>query len=466
MRSPGGYRRTPFLQVGADIYCDTALICDVLEHVQPEPTLYPPHLKGVSRVFAQWADTTLFWAAMAYNLQPKGAQAIFGKARPKPRRRSRDDRKAMRGNMVRLRPGDATSAYRSYLRRIAHMVEEHDFLFGTGALRRGLRDVSLAVVHARPGAGARRHPDRHTCGKRVDGPHRGDRAWRQWRSSTRPMRSPWRKGRATPPGARTCSIDSAFRTTTASRSAATRHHHRRDVRRPEPTQGVLLAATRTHYTLAARRRARRQICTCISRASATCCERPGPVRQALMGAVHFCVFDTAIGPCGIAWTADAIAACQLPEADRAATLARMQRRFPEAQAGAAPEWVAKVIARVQALLEGGHDDLADVPLELRDEPEFNCRVYEIARAIPPGRTLTYGDIAKRMGDPGAARAVGQALGHNPFAPIVPCHRILGAGNSGTGFSANGGVATKLKMLESNAPSSDRTRACSTSRPRA
>ena len=126
----GGYRKTPFLQVGADIYCDSALICDVLEHVQPEPTLYPPHLKGVSRVFAQWADSTLFWAAMAYNLQPKGAAQMFGNAPPEAARAFGEDRKAMTGNMVRLRPGDATPAYRSYLRRIAHMAEEHEFLFG------------------------------------------------------------------------------------------------------------------------------------------------------------------------------------------------------------------------------------------------------------------------------------------------------------------------------------------------
>jgi glutathione S-transferase len=125
----GGYRKTPFLQVGADIYCDSALICDVLEHVRPEPTLYPPHLKGVSRVFAQWADTTLFWAAMAYNLGPKGAAHAFG-SNPNLARAFADDRKAMSGNLVRLRPADATSALRSYLRRIAHMVEEHEFLFG------------------------------------------------------------------------------------------------------------------------------------------------------------------------------------------------------------------------------------------------------------------------------------------------------------------------------------------------
>lgn len=78
----GGYRKTPVLQVGADIYCDTALICDVLEHIQPEPVLYPPHLKGVSRVFAQWADSTLFWASMAYNLQPKGAEMLFASLPP------------------------------------------------------------------------------------------------------------------------------------------------------------------------------------------------------------------------------------------------------------------------------------------------------------------------------------------------------------------------------------------------
>lgn len=127
----GGYRKTPVLQVGADIYCDSALICDVLEHVQPEPTLYPPHLKGVARVFAQWADSTLFWAAMAYNLQPKGAKHMFAGAPPEAAKAFSEDRKAMTSNMTRLRPGDATGAYRSYLRRIAHMVEEHEFLFGT-----------------------------------------------------------------------------------------------------------------------------------------------------------------------------------------------------------------------------------------------------------------------------------------------------------------------------------------------
>jgi methylated-DNA-[protein]-cysteine S-methyltransferase len=161
----------------------------------------------------------------------------------------------------------------------------------------------------------------------------------------------------------------------------------------------------------------------------------------------WCVFDTAIGACGIAWRGDAIVTCQLPDADRAATARRMERRHPDTEQSAPPEWVAHVIGRVQALLDGAKDDLADVPLDMAGEPEFNQRVYAITRAIPPGRTLTYGDIAQQLGEPGSSRAVGQALGHNPFAPIVPCHRVLGAGNSGTGFSATGGVATKLKMLE-------------------
>lgn len=127
----GGYRRTPFLQVGADIYCDSALICDVLEHLRPQPPLYPPGLKGVARIFAQWADNQLFWAAMAYNLQPMGADWLFaGAGGPDVARAFVEDRKAMSGNMARLRPADATSAYRSYLRRLSHMTDEHPFLFG------------------------------------------------------------------------------------------------------------------------------------------------------------------------------------------------------------------------------------------------------------------------------------------------------------------------------------------------
>ena len=124
----GGYRKTPFLQIGSDVYCDSALMCDVLEHIQPTPTLYPDSHKGLARVLAQWADTTLFWAAMAYNLQPKGAMTMF--TSPEMAKAFGADRGAMAAGMNRLRPADATAAYKSYLRRISNMLDGQDFLMG------------------------------------------------------------------------------------------------------------------------------------------------------------------------------------------------------------------------------------------------------------------------------------------------------------------------------------------------
>ena len=102
---------------------------------------------------------------------------------------------------------------------------------------------------------------------------------------------------------------------------------------------------------------------------------------------------------------------------------------------------------IVALLSGDATDLSAVALDMERVPAFDRRVYEVARTIGPGETLTYGDIAARLGDPGAAREVGQALGRNPFAVIVPCHRVIAAGGKTGGFSANGGVTTKLRLLE-------------------
>jgi len=127
----GGYRKTPFLQIGSDVYCDSALICDVLEHLRPAPTLYPEPHKGLARVVAQWADSTLFWAAMAYNLQPKGVAAMFEGVPPEMVKAFGADRAAMSTGMTRLRPADATAAYKSYLRRMASMLEGQDFLMGS-----------------------------------------------------------------------------------------------------------------------------------------------------------------------------------------------------------------------------------------------------------------------------------------------------------------------------------------------
>lgn len=126
----GGYRKTPFMQIGADVYCDTALICDVLEHRQSAPTLYPEGIKGIARITAQWADTTLFWASMAYNLSPKGVAYMFADAPPEAAKAFAEDRGKMSAGMTRLRSGDATAAYKSYLRRLANMLESNTFLLG------------------------------------------------------------------------------------------------------------------------------------------------------------------------------------------------------------------------------------------------------------------------------------------------------------------------------------------------
>lgn len=126
----GGYRKTPILQIGADIYCDTSLICDVLEHLAPTPSLYPEPGKGLARTLAQWADSTLFWAAMAYNLGPKGAADMFANTPPEVAKAFSDDRRAMSGSMARLRPADAAAAYKSYLRRLSDMLDDQPFLLG------------------------------------------------------------------------------------------------------------------------------------------------------------------------------------------------------------------------------------------------------------------------------------------------------------------------------------------------
>ncbi|MEN9623852.1 MAG: hypothetical protein RJB17_647 [Pseudomonadota bacterium] len=126
----GGYRKTPVLQVGADIYCDTALICDVLEHIGPKPTIYPDAVKGAARIVAQWADSALFTAAMAYNFQPAGVAQVFAGAPVESVQAFVADRGAMRGGAARMASADAAATYKSYLRRLANMLHGQDFLFG------------------------------------------------------------------------------------------------------------------------------------------------------------------------------------------------------------------------------------------------------------------------------------------------------------------------------------------------
>ncbi len=166
-----------------------------------------------------------------------------------------------------------------------------------------------------------------------------------------------------------------------------------------------------------------------------------------MAAQAFALFDTPIGTCGIAWNAMGIAGFHLPLATADAMRARLQQRWSGAVESVPPPGVQRVVDRVLALLNGEAIDLSDIPVDLADAPEFHRRVYEVARTIPPGRTMTYGEIAKRLGVPRESREVGQALGRNPIAIIVPCHRVLGADGKMGGFSASGGVATKRRILE-------------------
>jgi methylated-DNA-[protein]-cysteine S-methyltransferase len=160
----------------------------------------------------------------------------------------------------------------------------------------------------------------------------------------------------------------------------------------------------------------------------------------------FTLFDTDIGPCGIAWGERGVIAVQLPEASKARTRARLARRCPDAREAPPPPQVQAAIEDIVALLRGEACDLSGVALDMERVEEFDRRVYDIARGIPAGATLSYGEIATRLGGRELARDVGQALGRNPFPIVVPCHRVLAAGGKSGGFSANGGVTTKLRLL--------------------
>jgi methylated-DNA-[protein]-cysteine S-methyltransferase len=161
---------------------------------------------------------------------------------------------------------------------------------------------------------------------------------------------------------------------------------------------------------------------------------------------QYALFDTSLGWFALAWRDDGLAAVHLPTQDREAAHRGLLRRQPGAEEAPPPVWAQTVIADIETLLAGGKPDFAGAPIDLGRVPEFHARVYEIARAIPPGETLTYGQVAERLGDKTLARAVGQALGRNPWPIVVPCHRITAANGKLGGFTAPGGSATKQKLL--------------------
>ena len=157
------------------------------------------------------------------------------------------------------------------------------------------------------------------------------------------------------------------------------------------------------------------------------------------------LFDTDFGRCAIAWRGDAVVATSLP-ATEAALRAAMVRRAPDAREADPPPAVEAAIAGIVALLAGERRDLREVEVDPGPSSAFERRVWDLARTVPPGETLTYGAVAARLGEPGGARAVGVALGRNPVPIVVPCHRVLAASGGTGGFTAPGGVDTKMRLL--------------------
>jgi methylated-DNA-[protein]-cysteine S-methyltransferase len=167
----------------------------------------------------------------------------------------------------------------------------------------------------------------------------------------------------------------------------------------------------------------------------------------MSGDLCFALFETALGRCGIVWSGRGVAGVQLPTRSERATRDHVIRRFPGAiESSKPPAPVRRAVDDMIALVGGEPRDLADVMLDQEGIADFSRRVYEVARGIPPGRTLSYGEIAERLGDKNLARQVAQALSENPTPIIVPCHRVLAAGGKMGGYSAPGGVRTKLRLL--------------------
>ena len=170
--------------------------------------------------------------------------------------------------------------------------------------------------------------------------------------------------------------------------------------------------------------------------------------------VFYTMFDTALGVCGIAWRTDSssgmdpvVTAFQLPEDAAKSTESRIARKAFAVKARSIPRDIKTVIKRAILHFKGEAQDFQNVAVNLDGAGPFIKNVYSAARRIPPGETMTYGELAAAAGSPGASRAVGQAMSKNPIPLIIPCHRVLAAGNRPGGFSAHGGLATKSKMLE-------------------
>jgi methylated-DNA-[protein]-cysteine S-methyltransferase len=164
-------------------------------------------------------------------------------------------------------------------------------------------------------------------------------------------------------------------------------------------------------------------------------------------ALTLSLFETTLGWCGLLGGEGRIHGALLPEKTAERVRDYFRLRHPDLREGPPEPALEPAITRVRALIDGGDDDLRDLDLDMSAISTFEQGVYRIAREVLPGQTTTYGEIARRLGAVSDSQAVGRALGRNPFAPIVPCHRVVGAGQKLGGFSATGGRSLKLRMLE-------------------
>jgi methylated-DNA-[protein]-cysteine S-methyltransferase len=167
----------------------------------------------------------------------------------------------------------------------------------------------------------------------------------------------------------------------------------------------------------------------------------------------YSIFDTAIGRCAIAWSRSGIVGLQLPEAREIDTRRRLFQLYPEARETRPDANVEAAIAGIIALLHGEVSDFAGVTLDMSGIHVFDQRVYQVTQRIPRGETLTYQEVASRMGTPSAVRSVVHAISRNPFVVIVPCHRVLEAGGYADKMSPHGGLISKRRLLSIEGTSS-------------
>jgi methylated-DNA-[protein]-cysteine S-methyltransferase len=162
--------------------------------------------------------------------------------------------------------------------------------------------------------------------------------------------------------------------------------------------------------------------------------------------IPYALFDTAVGTCAVAWGADGLRRVDLPEASPAATTRRLHAALGGVVAEQPPAEVRRAMRAITRHLEGKSAALDRIPLDMAGLSPFSQKVYRALRRVGRGHTVSYGELARSIGTPGAARAVGRAMASNPFPIVVPCHRVLAGGGKAGGFSAHGGLSTKARLL--------------------